>query len=112
MNAASGLSEEALASAAKKLRRLRLTNSYAIMDEADSAETVKSVLKRGLGGLYGDDVVEYILAFGIKYYLEAVKAPAAIEVQHSRSWVCRCGLTSASPKCPHCGEPKPKEAAR
>jgi hypothetical protein len=68
----SQINKDALASAAKKLRRLRLTKSYPLMDEADPAETVKSVLKTGLGGLYGDHVVEYILRFGIKYYLEAL----------------------------------------
>ena len=38
--------------------------------------------------------------------------PAVIEAQSSGSWMCSCGLTSASPKCPHCGKPKPTEAAR
>ncbi len=69
----SEINKEALAIAAKKLRRLRLTKSYPMMDKADPAETVKSVLKRGLGGLYDDNVVECILRFGLKYYLEAAK---------------------------------------
>lgn len=66
------LDKGALAVAAKKLRKLRLTQSYALMDEADPAETVKSVLKKGLDGLYSDDAVEYILRHGVRYYLEAV----------------------------------------
>lgn len=65
------IDKDAVAVSAKKLRKLRLTQSYALMDEADPAETVKSVLQRGLGGLYSDSAVEYILKHGIRYYLEA-----------------------------------------
>jgi len=62
---------EALKIASKKLRRLRLTDVYGEKDIPQ--ETVQSVLKRGLGGLYSDDVIEYILKFGVKYYLESSK---------------------------------------
>lgn len=69
--------KNALTVAAKKLRKLRLTQSYALMDDADPAETVKSVLKRGLQGLYSDSSVEYILEHGIKYYLKATNKEQA-----------------------------------
>lgn len=67
-----GLDEAALKAAAAKLRRLRLT-SVGGRKEAPS-ETVKSVLQRGLGGIYDDEAVEYILRHGVKYYLAAVQS--------------------------------------
>ena len=65
------INETALRMAASKLRKLRLTDVEHLKDDGlTPCETVKSVLKSGLGGLYDDRVVEYILRFGIKYYLE------------------------------------------
>ncbi|MFS8180880.1 hypothetical protein ACMG4P_04880 [Pseudovibrio denitrificans] len=66
------LSEKAIETAARKLRKLRLTDVGGRKEHP--CETVKSVLKRGLGGLYSDAAVEYILKFGVKYYLEAREA--------------------------------------
>lgn len=43
------------------------------MDEAPPGETVKSVFKTGLGGMYSDEAITYMLSFGIKYYLEVVE---------------------------------------
>lgn len=60
----------ALETAAKKLRRLRLTDVGG-RKEAPCA-TVKSVLQRGLGGLYDDEAVTYILRHGLQYYLAAL----------------------------------------
>lgn len=64
------IDKEALKKAAKKLRKLRLTTAIPIMDKAPPCETVKSVLKTGLGGLYSDEVIEYILEAGLRYYKE------------------------------------------
>ena len=65
------INDGAIKTAAKKLRRLRLTDVYDRKEHP--ADTVKSVLKRGLGGLYEDDAIDYILRHGVKYYLEAAK---------------------------------------
>lgn len=64
------LNQDALEVAAKKLRRLRLTDVAGRKEHA--AATVQSALQSGLGGLYHDDAVEYILSFGVRYYLEAL----------------------------------------
>ncbi|WP_057466095.1 hypothetical protein [Pseudovibrio sp. POLY-S9] len=70
---------KALEAASKKLRRLRLTDVGGRKEQP--CETLKSVLQRGLGGLYSDAAVEYILKFGVKYYLEAREAECE-EVDH------------------------------
>lgn len=64
------INEKALEGAAAKLRKLRLTDVGGRKEHP--ADTVKSVLQRGLGGLYDDAAVEYILRHGVRYYLEAV----------------------------------------
>lgn len=66
------IDQKALEVASKKLRKLRLTDNIPLMDAAPPSETVKSVFKTGLGGLYSDKAIEYMLKFGVKYYLEAV----------------------------------------
>ena len=63
------IDEDALIDASFKLRKLRLTDVSGRKEHP--TETVKSVLKRGLGGLYDDDAVVYILRHGIKYYFDA-----------------------------------------
>ena len=68
------LDGKALAEAAKKLRRLRLTDVGG-RGEMPCA-TVKSALQKGLGGLYDDEAVTYILRHGLKYYLAALPANA------------------------------------
>ncbi len=66
---ATKVDEKAVSEAAVKLRRLRLTDVGGRKEHP--AETVKSALKRGLGGLYDDDAVAYILRHGVRYYLDA-----------------------------------------
>jgi hypothetical protein len=63
--------DDAIKYASKKLRKLRLTDVTGRKEHP--ADTVKSVLMRGLGGLYDDASIEYILRYGIKYYHEAVR---------------------------------------
>lgn len=69
------INEQALKEAARKLRKLRLTDNIPLMDAAPPSETVKSVFKTGLGGLYADEAIEYMLKFGIKYYLQELSTP-------------------------------------
>jgi hypothetical protein len=66
------LDEKALTDAAAKLRKLRLTDVSGRKEHP--ADTVKSVMQRGLGGLYDDAAVEYILRHGVRYYLKAILA--------------------------------------
>lgn len=63
------IDELALEEASAKLLRLRLTDVGGRKERP--AETVKSVLKRGLGGTYDDQAVMYILRHGLQYYLSA-----------------------------------------
>lgn len=65
------LNKKAIEKASKKLRRLRLTDVFGEKDIPQ--ETVKSVFQRGLGGLYEDEAIVYVLRFGIKYYLDSLK---------------------------------------
>lgn len=62
---------QALTAAAKRLGNLRLTQVSGRKEHP--AKTVKAALKAGLGGLYDDAAVEYILKFGVRYYLEALE---------------------------------------
>ena len=63
------IDELALEEASAKLLRLRLTDVGGRKERP--SETVKSVLKRGLGGMYDDQVVMYILRHGLQYYQSA-----------------------------------------
>lgn len=65
-----GLDTNALNAAAAKLRKLRLTDVGGRKEHP--SETVKSALKRGLGGLYDDEAITYILRHGIRYYQRAL----------------------------------------
>ena len=78
-----GLDGAALEVAAKKLRRLRLTDVGG-RKEVPCA-TVKSVLQRGLGGLYDDGAVTYILRHGLKYYLSSLPPNAEFSGERSES---------------------------
>lgn len=69
-----GLDDTALKAAAAKLRKLRLTDVHGRKEAP--CETVKSALKRGLGGLYDDEAVTYILRHGLKYYIAALSSNA------------------------------------
>lgn len=66
------LDTSALNAAAAKLRKLRLTDVGG--GKEHPCETVKSALKRGLGGLYDDEAIAYILRHGIHYYQRAINA--------------------------------------
>ena len=63
------IDELALEEASAKLLRLRLTDVGGRKERP--AETVKSVLQRGLGGMYDDEAVMYILRHGLQYYQSA-----------------------------------------
>ncbi len=56
----------------KNFRKLRLIDHEPLMDEAPPADTVLSVLKKGLGGMFDDQVVSYIYEKAIKYYLKSL----------------------------------------
>jgi hypothetical protein len=68
------IDKKALEIASAKLRRLRLTNVFGEKDIPQ--ETVQSVFKTGLGGMYDDKAITYVLEFGIKYYLESLDSPS------------------------------------
>lgn len=63
------IDENDLKEAAKKLRKLRLTDVGGRKEHP--AETVKSIFERGLGGLYNDEAIEYMLRAGLRYYAES-----------------------------------------
>jgi len=63
------IDELALEEASAKLLRLRLTDVGGRKEIP--IETVKSVLKRGLDGMYADEALNYILRRGLQYYLSA-----------------------------------------
>ena len=63
------IDELALEEASAKLLRLRLTIVGGRKEIP--IETVKSVLKRGLDGMYADEALNYILRRGLQYYLSA-----------------------------------------
>ena len=69
------LDDKALAEAAKKLRRLRLTDVYGRKE--NPADTVASVFERGLRDCGSHEAIEYILRHGVKYYLSAVGSTKA-----------------------------------
>lgn len=66
------LNKKALETGLKNFRRLRLIEHEPLMDEAPPAETVLSVLKSGLGGMFDDQAVSYIYEKAIRYYLKAL----------------------------------------
>lgn len=70
------IDDAALTAAAKKLRRLRLTDVYGRKE--NPADTVTSVLERGLRDCGSQDAVEYILKHGVRYYLEAVNSNSTV----------------------------------
>ncbi len=62
------LCNKSLMVAAKKLRNLRMTDVGGYKEHP--CETITSIFKKGLGGGYAPEAVDYMLAFGIRYYLE------------------------------------------
>ena len=81
------IDEKALTEAAKKLRKLRLTDVGGRKEHP--ADTVKSVFQRGLGGLYDDESIVYTLRHGIKYYLESLCVCQKYDhAEFTGGWVC------------------------
>ena len=90
------INELALEEASAKLLRLRLTDVGGRKERP--AETVKSVLKRGLGGTYDDQAVMYILRHGLQYY-QSAQQPRALDAQY----LCeRCGHAESEHPCHGC----------
>lgn len=85
------IDELALEEASAKLLRLRLTDVGGRKERP--AETVKSVLKRGLGGIYDDQAVMYILRHGLQYY-QSAQQPRALD------GACESCKLELTPSCP------------
>ena len=85
------IDELALEEASAKLLRLRLTDVGGRKERP--AETVKSVLKRGLGGMYDDQAVMYILRHGLQYYQSAQQSvqPTLLESRDLNLFCPLCG---------------------
>lgn len=62
------IDDAALATAIKKMRKLRLIDHVPIKDAAPPAVTFLGVMQRGLGGMYDDAALEYIFRHFLKYY--------------------------------------------
>jgi hypothetical protein len=62
------LCEKSLKTAARKLRKLRMSDVGGRKEHA--CETITSIFKAGLGNAYSAEAVDYMLRFGVKYYLE------------------------------------------
>lgn len=98
--------KKALDEASRKLRKLRLTTVYGEKDIP--AETVKSVFQAGLGGMYHDEAITYMLKFGIKYYLESCQ-PLSTDKECSCYCHCKHEGNHYSPydhkdECEHCAD--------
>jgi hypothetical protein len=102
------LDKKAVNAAAKQLLHLRITAVGGRKEHP--CETVKSVLKKGLGGMYDDQALEYILEFGIKYYLAGINKKAIKRYSdigyELRGGICiQCGGTGIEKLdevCPYC----------
>jgi len=95
------IDELALEEASAKLLRLRLTDVGGRKERP--AETVKSVLKRGLGGIYDDQAVMYILRHGLQYY-QSAQQPRALD----GATVCRkVNHFYVDGVCAECGSVEP-----
>lgn len=66
------INEDVLESAITKVRKLRLVDHVPIKDSAPPAITFKAIMERGLGGMYEDAAIEYVMRRFLKYYLEAL----------------------------------------
>lgn len=62
--------DDALKEAARKLRKLRLTDVHGRKEHA--ADTVASVFDRGYRDAGSQEAIEYILKHGVRYYLDAL----------------------------------------
>lgn len=70
------IDDAALATAIKKVRKLRLIDHVPIKDTPPPAVTFLAVMQRGLGGMYDDAALEYIFRHFLKYYEGAVLTPS------------------------------------
>jgi hypothetical protein len=70
------INEEALEAAVKKIRKLRLVDHTPIMDTAPPAVTFVAIMRQGLGGLYEDAAIDYVMRHAVRYYLDAAKGPS------------------------------------
>lgn len=66
------IDDAALASAIKKIRKLRLVDHIPLMDAAPPAITFLAAMKSGLGGCYDDAALEYIFRRFLTYYSAAL----------------------------------------
>lgn len=64
------INEDALQAAIRKVRKLRLVDHVPINDAAPPAITFKAIMERGLGGIYEDAAIDYVMRRFVKYYLE------------------------------------------
>ena len=91
------INELALEEASAKLLRLRLTDVGGRKERP--SETVKSVLQRGLGGMYDDQAVMYILRHGLQYYLSAQQSVQRTAGTYA-PWCKKCaGFHEANEAC-------------
>jgi hypothetical protein len=96
------IDELALEEASAKLLRLRLTDVGGRKERP--SETVKSVLKRGLGGMYDDQAVMYILRHGLQYYQSAQQTLAPDVLARCKK--CNA-LIETTVHCDNCGTFEP-----
>ena len=65
------LDEQALETAIRKVRKLRMVDHVPIKDSPPPALTFKAIMERGLGGMYEDAAIEYAMRRFLEYYLKA-----------------------------------------
>lgn len=66
------INEDALEEAIRKIRKLRLVDHVPIMDSAPPAVTFVAIMRQGLGGMYEDAAIDYVMRHVVRYYLDAV----------------------------------------
>jgi hypothetical protein len=75
------INEEALEAAVKKIRKLRLVDHTPIMDSAPPAVTFVAIMRQGLGGMYEDAAIDYVMRHAVRYYLDAVGSVSTPEAK-------------------------------
>lgn len=71
------INEEALEAAIRKIRKLRLIDHTPIKDAAPPAVTFVAIMRQGLGGMYEDAAIDYVMRHVIRYYLEDCALPSS-----------------------------------
>ena len=69
------INEDALQEAVRKVRKLRLIDHAPIKDTAPPAVTFVAIMRQGLGGMYEDAAIDYVMRHVVRYYLDAVSTP-------------------------------------